>query len=80
MKISPDAFIARRAVLAAAFAATLNQPLPAFAKYGEFAKIQSDTSFTVGDSANECMYEATPETGVNDAIATRRVGSARAMR
>ena len=64
MKISPDAFIARRAVLAAACAAaTLNQPLPAFAKYGEFAKIGSDTSFTVGDSANECMY-ATPGTGV----------------
>lgn len=59
----PSQFLLRRDwLMAAALVAVPTEP--AFAKYGEFAKMDgSRADFTVGDSANECLF-AQPGTGV----------------
>ena len=57
--------VMRRELVLAALAATAHTPA-AFAKYGEFARIQGEeaaSSVAAGDAANECLF-ATPGSGI----------------
>lgn len=59
----PNVDLPRRHLLVAAIsAASLSCAPPALAKYGEFAKIKTETDFAVGDAGNECLF-AQPGTG-----------------